>query len=143
MIVHARDADEDTADILEDEMGKGDYQAYPLLHGWTKGSRGAHLISAFIFPLAVLPFKNATDLRETIKAVPFERLLMDRCTVSCPSAASRQAQQAFFVADTAAMLAELKGVSTEELARITSDNFSHILQSQTTERRMSLSFRIF
>lgn len=125
LIVHARDADEDTADILEDEMGKGDYPG--LIHCFTAGpelARRALDIGFYISISGIATFKNATDLRETIKAVPFERLLVETdAPFLAPVPHRGKRNEPCFVADTAAMLAELKGVSTEELARITSDNF--------------------
>lgn len=125
LIVHARDADEDTADILEDEMGKGDYPG--LIHCFTAGpelARRALDIGFYISISGIATFKNATDLRETIKAVPFERLLVETdAPFLAPVPHRGKRNEPSFVADTAAMLAELKGVSTEELARITSDNF--------------------
>ena len=125
LIVHARDADEDTADILEDEMGKGEYPG--LIHCFTAGpelARRALDIGFYISISGIATFKNATDLRETIKAVPFERLLVETdAPFLAPVPHRGKRNEPSFVADTAAMLAELKGVSTEELARITSDNF--------------------
>ena len=125
LIVHARDADEDTADILEDEMGKGEYPG--LIHCFTAGpelARRALGIGFYISISGIATFKNATDLRETIKAVPFERLLVETdAPFLAPVPHRGKRNEPSFVADTAAMLAELKGVSTEELARITSDNF--------------------
>ena len=125
LIVHARDADEDTADILEDEMGKGDYPG--LIHCFTAGpklARRALDIGFYISISGIATFKNATDLRETIKSVPLERLLVETdAPFLAPVPHRGKRNEPSFVAETAAMLAELKGVSTEELARITSDNF--------------------
>ena len=125
LIVHARDADEDTADILEDEMGKGDYPG--LIHCFTAGpelARRALDIGFYISISGIATFKNATDLRETIKSVPLERLLVETdAPFLAPVPHRGKRNEPSFVADTAAMLAELKGVSTEKLARITSDNF--------------------
>ncbi len=125
LIVHARDADEDTADILEDEMGKGDYPG--LIHCFTAGpelARRALDIGFYISISGIATFKNATDLRETIKSVPLDRLLVETdAPFLAPVPHRGKRNEPSFVADTAAMLADLKGVSTEELARITSYNF--------------------
>ena len=125
LIVHARDADEDTADILEDEMGKG---AYPgLIHCFTAGpelAKRALDIGFYISISGIATFKNATDLRETIKTIPLERLLVETDAPFLAPVPNRgKRNEPAFVADTAAALAELKGVSIEELARITTDNF--------------------
>ena len=121
----ARDADEDTADILEDEMGKGDYPG--LIHCFTAGpdlARRALDIGFYISISGIATFKNATELRETIQSIPLERLLVETdAPFLAPVPHRGKRNEPSFVADTAAMLADLKGVSTEELARITSDNF--------------------
>jgi TatD DNase family protein len=125
LIVHARDADEDTADILEDEMGKGDYPG--LIHCFTAGpelARRALDIGFYISISGIATFKNAAELRETIKAVPLERLLVETdAPFLAPVPHRGKRNEPSFVAETAAMLAELKGVSPQELARITTDNF--------------------
>ena len=125
LIVHARDADEDTAAILENEMGKGDYPG--LIHCFTAGpelARRALDIGFYISISGIATFKNATDLRDTIKDIPLERLLVETDAPFLAPVPNRgKRNEPAFVADTAAALAELKGVSTEELARITTDNF--------------------
>ena len=125
LIVHARDADEDTADILEDEMKQG---AYPgLIHCFTAGpelAKRALDIGFYISISGIATFKNATELRETIQAVPLERLLVETDAPFLAPVPNRgKRNEPAFVADTARILAELKGVSADELARITTDNF--------------------
>ena len=71
LIVHARDADEDTADILENEMEKGDYPG--LIHCFTAGPELAQRaldIGFYISVSGIATFKNAAELRETIKNDP-------------------------------------------------------------------------
>ena len=125
LIVHARDADEDTADILEDEMGKG---AYPgLIHCFTAGpelAKRALDIGFYISISGIATFKNATELRETIKAVPLDRLLVETDAPFLAPVPNRgKRNEPAFVADTAAALADLKGVTPDELAQITTTNF--------------------
>ena len=125
LIVHARDADADTANILEDEMQKGVYPG--LIHCFTAGpelAKRALDIGFYISISGIATFKNATDLRETIKSIPLERLLVETDAPFLAPVPNRgKRNEPAFVADTAAALAELKGVSSEELARITTDNF--------------------
>ena len=81
-------------------------------------------IGFYISISGIATFKNATDLRDTIRAIPLERLLVETdAPFLAPVPHRGKRNEPSFVADTAAVLAELKGVSTEELARITSDNF--------------------
>jgi TatD DNase family protein len=125
LIVHARDADEDTADILEDEMGKG---AYPgLIHCFTAGpelARRALDIGFYISISGIATFNSAIALRETIETIPLERLLVETdAPFLAPVPHRGKRNEPAFVADTARILAEIKGVSPEDLARITSENF--------------------
>lgn len=125
LIVHARDADEDTADILEDEMQAG---AYPgLIHCFTAGPELAQRaldIGFYISISGIATFNSAKTLRETIANIPLERLLVETdAPFLAPVPHRGKRNEPAFVADTARMLAEIKGVSPEELARITSENF--------------------
>ena len=78
LIVHTRDADEDMADILEDEMGKG---AFPgVLHCFSSGRQLAERaldIGFYISLSGIVTFKNAEDLRDIAKDVPVDRILVE------------------------------------------------------------------
>ncbi len=128
LIVHARDADEDTADILEDEMKVGEYPG--LIHCFTAGpdlARRALDIGFYISISGIATFKNATELRETIKSVPLERLLVETdAPFLAPVPHRGKRNEPSFVADTAAMLAEIKGVGAAEIADITTQNFFNL-----------------
>lgn len=125
LIVHARDADEDTADIMEDEMGKGAYPA--LIHCFTAGpelARRALDIGCYISISGIATFNSAKQLRQTIETIPLERLLIETdAPFLAPVPHRGKRNEPSFVADTAAALAALKGVSVEQLAQATSDNF--------------------
>ncbi len=125
LIVHARDADEDTADILEDEMKKG---AYPgLIHCFTAGPELAQRaldIGFYISISGIATFNSAKDLRETIKNIPLERLLVETDAPFLAPVPNRgKRNEPAFVVDTARALAEVKGISLAELTQITTDNF--------------------
>ena len=125
LIVHARDADEDTADIMEDEMGKGAYPA--LIHCFTAGpelARRALDMGCYISISGIATFNSAKQLRQTIETIPLERLLIETdAPFLAPVPHRGKRNEPSFVADTAAALAALKGVSVEQLAQATSDNF--------------------
>ena len=125
LIVHARDADEDTADIMEDEMGKGAYPA--LIHCFTAGpelARRALDMGCYISISGIATFNSAKQLRQTIQTIPLERLLIETdAPFLAPVPHRGKRNEPSFVADTAAALAALKGVSVEQLAQATSDNF--------------------
>jgi len=125
LIVHSRDADEDTADIMEDEMGKGAYPA--LIHCFTAGpelAERALAMGCYISISGIATFNSAKQLRQTIETIPLERLLIETdAPFLAPVPHRGKRNEPSFVADTAAALAELKGVSVAQLAQATSDNF--------------------
>lgn len=125
LIVHTRSADEDTVEIMRDEMGKG---AYPgLIHCFSTGRELAEAaidMGFYISLSGILTFKKAEELRDTVKALPMERLLVETdAPYLAPVPHRGKRNEPAFVANTAACLAELKGLSTEDVARITTSNF--------------------
>ena len=125
VIVHTRDADDDTIDILRDEMGKGAFTG--LIHCFTgtqKLADAALELGLYISVSGIATFKNSGSLREVIKTVPLDRLLVETdAPFLAPVPHRGKTNEPAFVVHTAKMLAELKGVSPEDLASITTDNF--------------------
>lgn len=135
LVVHTRDADEDTARILEEEMGKG---AFPgLLHCFTSSPQLAEKaleIGFYISLSGIVTFKNAESLRETAAAVPMERLLVETdAPYLAPVPKRGKRNEPSFVVHTAARLAEIKGVSTEALAEATTANFLRLFSRVPAE----------
>ncbi len=125
VIVHTRDADDDTMAILEDEMGKG---AFPgLIHCFSASAELARRSLAIGFSISIsgiATFKSAQDLRDTIAEVPLERLLVETdAPYLAPVPKRGKRNEPSFVKHTAAVVAELKAVSEDELAQATTDNF--------------------
>src|SRR3954469_14988281 len=125
IIVHTRDAEEDTAAILAEEMGKG---AYPgVIHCFTASAdfaRKALDLGLFISISGIVTFKNAKDLQETAKALPADRLLIETDSPFLAPVPHRgRPCEPAFVADTARFLAELRGLPVEALAERTAGNF--------------------
>jgi TatD DNase family protein len=78
LVIHTRDADADCAAILQEEMGKGAFPA--LLHCFTSGralAENAVALGLYISFSGVVTFKNSADLRDTARAVPLDRLLVE------------------------------------------------------------------
>ena len=123
--MHTRDADDDTIEILREEMGKG---AFPgLIHCFT-GTReladAALDMGFYISVSGIATFKKSDELRAVLKAVPLDRLLVETdAPYLAPMPYRGKRNEPAFVANTAAMLAELKGVSAEALAEATTENF--------------------
>ncbi|PKQ02186.1 MAG: LuxR family transcriptional regulator [Alphaproteobacteria bacterium HGW-Alphaproteobacteria-12] len=125
LIVHTRDADEDTAQILDEEMGKG---AFPgLLHCFSSSvqlAEKAVKLGLYVSFSGIVTFRNAQSLRETAATVPMERLLVETdAPYLAPVPKRGKRNEPGFVVHTAAKLAEIRGVSAEVLAETTTANF--------------------
>jgi TatD DNase family protein len=125
VIVHTRDADDDTIRVLEEEMAKGVFKG--LIHCFTGTQRLADAslkMGLYISVSGIATFKKSDALRDVIKTVPMERLLVETdAPFLAPVPHRGQTNEPAYVVHTAKMLAALKGVSEEELARATTDNF--------------------
>jgi TatD DNase family protein len=130
VIVHTRDADDDTIAILEDEMGKGAFTG--LIHCFTGTQRLADAALALGLSISVsgiATFKNSQALRDVIKSVPLDRLLVETdAPFLAPMPLRGKTNEPAFVVHTAKMLAELKGVSESELAAATTANFLRLFR---------------
>lgn len=125
IIVHTRDAESDTAEILANEMGKGAYSG--VIHCFTASqdfAEAALSLGLYISISGIVTFKNAKDLQATAARIPDERLLIETDSPFLAPVPHRgRPCEPAFVADTARFLAQLRGVSVEALAAQTSANF--------------------
>jgi TatD DNase family protein len=125
VIVHTRDADDDTIRVLEEEMAKGAFAG--LIHCFTGTQRLADAslkLGLYISVSGIATFKKSDALRDVIRTVPLERLLVETdAPYLAPVPHRGKTNEPAFVVHTAKLVAELKGVSEEELARATTDNF--------------------
>ena len=125
LIVHTRDAEEDTLAILRDEMKQGAYTG--VIHCFTASGAFADAaleLGFYISISGIVTFKNARDLQETAARLPIERLLIETDAPFLAPVPHRGKQgEPAFVADTATFLAQLRGEAIEELAARTADNF--------------------
>ncbi len=125
LIVHTRDADEDSAAILTEEMGKG---AYPgVIHCFTASRAFAETaldLGLYISLSGIVTFKNARDLQEVAKTIPADRLLIETDSpFLAPIPHRGKTCEPAFVADTAKFLASLRDISLVELSATTTANF--------------------
>ena len=124
LVIHTRDADEDTAAILVDEMGKGDFKA--LLHCFTAGEALAATaleLGLSISFSGVLTFKKSDALRAIAARVPADRLLVETdAPFLAPAPHRGKRNEPAFVTHTARVLAEARGVSYEEICATTTAN---------------------
>ena len=126
LIVHTRDAEEDTISILRDEMEQGVYGG--VIHCFTASGAFADAameLGFYISLSGIVTFKSAKDLQETAKRLPLDRLLIETDSPFLAPVPHRgKPCEPAFVADTARFLANLRGESVEQLATATSANFS-------------------
>jgi len=125
IIVHTRDAEEDTLAILAEEMGKGAYTG--VIHCFTASAdfaAEALELGFYISLSGIVTFKNAKDLQATAKEIPADRLLIETDSPFLAPVPHRgRPCEPAFVADTARFLAALRGEKVEELAARTTANF--------------------
>ncbi len=123
--IHARDADADTAAILEEEHAKGAFPA--ILHCYTGGpdlAARALKLGLYVSFTGVVTFKKSEALREIVKAVPLDRLLVETdAPYLAPVPYRGKTNEPSYVVHTAETVAETKGVSLDELAAATTENF--------------------
>ncbi|WP_294134690.1 TatD family hydrolase [Sphingobium sp.] len=125
LIVHTRDAEEDTLAVMRDEMGKGAYTG--VIHCFTASGAFANAaleMGFYISISGIVTFKSAKDLQETAARLPIDRLLVETDSPFLAPVPHRgRPCEPAFVADTAKFLANLRGESLEDLAAATSANF--------------------
>ncbi len=128
VIVHTRDADGDTLGMLTDfsKVWKGDPARIGVLHCFTRDDKLAKALLDLGFYISfsgIVTFRNADPLRAVVKMIPADRLLIETDSPYLAPVPHRGKRcEPAFVTDTAALLAELRGVEVEELAKQTTSN---------------------
>lgn len=125
IIVHTRDAEDDTANILADEMGKGAFTG--VIHCFTASQAFANkalALGLYISISGIVTFKNALDLQASARSIPADRLLIETdAPFLAPVPHRGRTCEPAFVCDTARFLSNLRGVSIDILAQESRDNF--------------------
>lgn len=130
LVIHARSADDDVAMILEDETGKGAFSF--ILHCFSSGRHLAEVgvaLGGYISFSGIVTFKNSAELREIAAGVPHDRLLVETdAPYLAPVPHRGKRNEPAFVAHTAKVLAETIGVTGDEIATLTTDNFFRLFK---------------
>jgi TatD DNase family protein len=125
LVIHSREADDDTARILEEETGKGAFPA--VLHCFTGGpdlARRAIALGHFISFTGILTFKNSDALRAIAAELPADRILVETdAPYLAPRSFRGKRNEPAYVVETAKVLAESRGVALEAIAQQTTANF--------------------
>lgn len=135
LIVHTRDAEEDTAAILREEMGKGRFGG--VIHCFTASDAFADValeLGFYISLSGIVTFRNAKALQATAARIPDERLLIETDSpFLAPIPHRGKPCEPAFVADTARFVADLRGTGADALAALTSANFNHLFTKCSAE----------
>ena len=125
LVIHTREADEDCGRILEDEMAKGSFRA--VLHCYTGGrdlAMRAISLGLSISFTEILTFKNSQALRDLAAELPADRIMVETDSpFLAPGKFRGKRNEPSYVVEVARVLADTRGVSLEEIARQTTQNF--------------------
>ena len=142
VVIHSREAEAATIGILEAEMAKGAFT--PLLHCFTSKpelARAAVGMGGYVSFSGILTYKSAEDLRVTAAQVPMDRLLVETdAPYLAPVPFRGKSNEPAFVVKTLEILAKVKGVSSEEMAAITNDNFFRLFSKTPRPERFGARF---
>jgi TatD DNase family protein len=124
LIIHTRDAREDTINLLKEHK---EPSTKGVLHCFTESlemAQAAIEMDFYISISGIVTFNSADELREVVKEIPLERLLIETDSPWLAPVPHRGKQnQPGYVVEVAEFIADLKGISVKELARITTENF--------------------
>ena len=128
LVIHTRDAEEDTLAILRDEMATGAFPA--LIHCFT----ASHAFAEAVLPLGlyislsgIVTFKKSTDLQAIARDLPLDRLLVETdAPFLAPQPVRGKTCEPAHVVMTAAFVADLRGISSDALAEATTANFHRL-----------------
>ena len=140
LIIHSREADDLMADVLEEEHRAGAFT--PLMHCYTSGpdlAERALALGGYVAFSGIITFKKADEVRAVADMVPLDRLLIETdCPYLAPVPHRGRRNEPAYVVHVAEKLAELKGVSLDEIAQATSDNFFRLFSRVDREKALSL-----
>ncbi len=130
LVIHSRSADADTAKILSEETKQGAFPA--VLHCFTGGRDLAFTgieLGLYVSFTGILTFKKSDDLRAIAAALPADRILVETdAPYLAPGRYRGKRCEPAYVVETAKVLAEVRGVSADDIARQTTENFFRLFR---------------
>ena len=144
LTIHSREADSDTMRILADE---GAAEVGGVMHcfsGNIRMAREAMAMGLYLSFTGVITFRGARDLREVVRSVPIERILIETdCPYLAPVPHRGKRNEPAFVVDTAETIAGVKGLSLADVARITTMNAKSLFGiGAKGERKAEIAYAI-
>ncbi len=128
IIVHTRDADDDTAAIISTNMKRKTFPA--LIHCFTASADFARKmldLGVYISVSGIVTFKNAKDLQEIVKFLPLDRILVETDSPYLAPVPHRgKTNEPAFTKHVVEFIADLKEVPSEKIASATTENFFNL-----------------
>jgi TatD DNase family protein len=125
LIIHSRDADKDMMEILDSEMKNGEFPF--VLHCFSSGKELAFKgldLGGYISLSGIITFKNAKKLREIIKDIPLDRLMLETdAPYLCPEPKRGQINEPAYVDYIAKYLVDFLKISYKDICSTTTENF--------------------
>lgn len=139
LIIHTRDADDATRNLLIEEYGEGAFT--PLLHCYTGGPELAEAVlklGGYISFSGIITFKKADDIRAIAKAAPLDRIIIETdCPYLAPMPMRGRRNEPAYVKHVAEKLAEIRDAPLDEIEAATTDNFFRLFARATDPRKTS------
>ena len=130
IIIHTRDAEEDTVRILKNAFQQGFLKSGGVLHCFTGSDRLANIaldMGLYLSASGIITFKNAEKLRKVFQSVPLSRLLIETDSpYLAPVPYRGKTNEPAFVVETLKQLAYIKQIDNEEVAYVTTQNFKKL-----------------
>ena|ERR1051326_4166799 len=128
VIIHTREAEDETIEILESDYASAERRGvFHCFSGSRQLAQRALDLGFAISFSGIVTFRNADELREIAKEVPLDRLLIETdCPFLTPVPYRGKRNEPAFVVEVARCIAELRGLTIEEIARVTTDNFENL-----------------
>ena len=131
IIIHSRDAEKETFEILS---SYADQNLKILMHCFTGSlefSKKLQTLGAFFSASGIITFKNSTDLQNTFKTIPSEKLLIETDSpFLAPIPMRGEKNEPSFIKYTLEKLSTLKDTTVEKMSKITTDNFNKLFNLQ-------------
>ncbi len=139
LVIHSREAEADTARILQEEMRQGAFK--PLLHCFTSSvdlARDGLALGAYVSFSGILTYKSAENLRIAAAHVPLDRLLVETdAPYLAPVPYRGKDNEPAYAVKTLEQLAQVKGVAVEAMAKATTDNFFRLFSKAPRPARFA------
>lgn len=127
-VIHTREAEDDTLRILREEWSSAGLPGIIHCFTGTRGFAEAAVEMGFLISFSgVVTFKKAEDLRATARSLPLEKILIETdAPFLAPVPYRGRRNEPAYVVETARAIGDLRGMSGEEVGRITSANFKRL-----------------